>query len=204
MEKDFLILFDFESSDMEIESFILIDMNFNVVVNRVEFAISFDKGADIFNSYLIDSFGRIFFSTKNHFEGDGFSSKIYFLDIFNRNKQNQVEFLFEDDETIMFIAFESNSKGFDFFFFFNTLEMVMISYINSLFQIKTISIPFDPETKKLKKDLISVKTQFFDKKIKSISDLEFKEKNIESTRINSTKTIELDVAIKSKLFNPHA
>lgn len=115
LKTNYLILFDFEDTNYETESFVLIDLNFNVVINRVLFKDTSRRGADIFNSYLIDEFGRIFFSTKIHMNGNGQSSRLYYLDIFNQGKDDRIEFLYEDSEEIMFIDLEASTKGFLFF-----------------------------------------------------------------------------------------
>ena len=164
---DLLVLFDYQfDSDREVESFILVDVNHNVVLNRVSFRDSERRGVDIFNSYCVDSLGRVFFATKLHMGGNGRTSKLYYLDIFDADAKDHanVHLLHEDPEEILYIALSSSSPSRCPL----TPGGVEISYITQHFEVKNIRIEFDARDRRKLGQLVSVETFNFEKSARTV------------------------------------
>lgn len=116
-EDNFLILYDFELSNYEKESFILVNLWRNMVLNRVGFVDKNRMGTDIFNSYIIDPNGKIFFSTKVHMNGNGKSSKLYYLNMLlfeetdDEDERMGLNFIHEEEKEILFLTLGTNDEG---------------------------------------------------------------------------------------------
>lgn len=117
LDSSSLFLFDFEVAEYQKESFMLIDIAENRIVNRVGFADTSQHGCDIYNSYLVDKFKRVFFATKLHMKGNGNSSKLYFLNLAktddpeNEEERSAIQLLFEESSEILFMVFNTEIEG---------------------------------------------------------------------------------------------
>lgn len=117
LDSSSLFLFDYEVAKYQKESFVLVDIVNNRIVNRIGFTDSDQRGCDIHNSYLVDKFKRVFFSSKLHMEGDGQRSKLFFLnmekteDPENENERDAIQLVFEESCEILFMVLETEIKG---------------------------------------------------------------------------------------------
>lgn len=115
IDNQYLILFDTEYSENVTESFVLINVDANVIENHISFNDSKGLGNDIYKSYVIDSRGRIFFTTKTYLEGESRSSKICYLNIFldesSENKNTGLYLIHEEAEEILYLTIDSDDQG---------------------------------------------------------------------------------------------
>lgn len=117
LDESSLFFFDFQVGEFDKESFVLVDVDSNRVVNRVGFEDRQRVGCDIHSSFLVDGFKRVFFSTKFHLGGDGRRSKLYCLHLLNfedpedDQERMGLHFLYEESSEILFMVMETETEG---------------------------------------------------------------------------------------------